>query len=166
MNTIELQQILTQDPITKPYVGSVCALNQLPKRVTHRPKLYVVNTQPGHKPGKHWLTLYFPKVGPAEFFDSVGHGPKYYSWRLERYLKKQGGYYIRNRRRVQQVGTKTCGQFCYYYAYQRCTGRPMTQILRDFDHKLLNNNEQLVSDFVDDKDMKDLEDLIQDMSLD
>ena len=166
MNTLQLHQILTQEPVTQPYVGGVCALDQLPKKVKHRPKLYIVNSQPKHRPGKHWLVLYYPRVGPAEFFDSVGHGPGYYSWRLARYLKKQGGYYIHNRRRVQQAGTKSCGHFCLYYAYQRCSGRSMTQILRDFNHKRLDVNEKLVTEFVDDKDMNDLEDLLRDLSLD
>ena len=147
MNTLELQQALTNDPITEPYTGRVCALDQLPKRVTHRPTLYIVNSQPGHKPGKHWLALYFPRVGPAEFFDSLGHGPRYYSWRLERYLKRQGGYYIYNKRRYQQAGTKTCGQFCYYYAHQRCKGRPMRDMLKDFDELNLNYNEEMVTEF-------------------
>ena len=166
MNTTELHQLLTQEPITQPYIGDVCALDQLPRKVTRRPKLYIVNSQPKHRPGKHWLVLYFPRVGPAEFFDSLGHGPRYYSWRLERYLKKQGGYYIRNQRRVQQVGTKACGHFCYYYAYQRCVGRSMRQILRDFHHTRLTINEKLVTEFAEDKEMNDLADLMQDLGLD
>ena len=155
MNTTELHQLLTRDPVTGPHLGRVCALDQLPKKVTHRPKLYIVNSQPGHKPGKHWFALYFPKVGPAEFFDSLGHGPRYYSWGLERYLKKQGGYYIRNQRRYQQVGTKTCGEFCYYYAYHRCTGQSMTQIVMDFHERHLNNNETRVTEFVTDQILLD-----------
>jgi len=156
MNTLELQQILTRDPMTRPHLGRVCALDQLPRKVTHRPKLYIINSQPRHKPGKHWLALYFPKVGPAEFFDSLGHGPRYYSWGLERYLKKQGGYYVRNTRRYQQVGTKTCGLFCYYYAQQRCTGRPMSQIVKDFHDQKLNCNETLVTEFVPESVIVDL----------
>ena len=161
MNTIELHQRLSGDPMICPYF--MCALDQLPRKVTHRPKLYIINSQPGHKPGKHWLTLYFPKLGPAEFFDSLGRGPRYYSWRLERYLKKQGGYYIRNKRRYQQVGTTTCGQFCYYYAHYRCMGRPMKDILNDFDPCRLNINETLVTNF--DKEENLLDDM-EHLSLD
>ena len=158
MNTIELHQLLIRNPTTRPHLGRVCALDQLPKKVTHRPKLYIVNSQPGHRPGKHWLALYFPKVGPAEFFDSLGHGPRYYSRGLELYLKKQGGYYVRNKRRYQQAGTGTCGQFCYYYVYNRCMGRPMSHTLSDFDHRRLNTNETLVTEFAPEEDLVDLMD--------
>ena len=148
MNTLELQQLLKSNPVTKHHVDRVCALDQLPEKIQHRPKLYIVNSQESGRPGKHWLALYFPKWGPAEFFDSLGHGPRYYHRRLERFLKKRGGYYIRNRRRYQQAGTRTCGAFCYYYVHQRCEGRPMKEILRDFDEKNLNNNETLVTEFM------------------
>ena len=151
MNTLELQHILSRDPITQPYMGRVCALDQLPRKITHRPTFYIINSQPSHKPGKHWLVLYFPRIGSVEFFDSLGHGPNYYSWRLERYLKTQGGYCIYNKRRYQQVGTKTCGQFCCYYVHQRCMDRPMRDILKDFDEQRLNYNEEMVTEFMTDQ---------------
>ena len=109
----------------------------------------IVNTKESCNPGQHWLAIYFPRVGPCEFFDSLGHKPLYYSWRLERYLKKHGGYYIRNKLRYQQPGTKTCGEFCCYYLRQRCRGRKMRDILNDFDDTNLSFNEDLVSDTLD-----------------
>ena len=145
MDTLELQQALMNDPITHLQTGGVCAVDQLPHIVQQRPTLYIVNSQESHRPGQHWLALYFPKVGPAECFDSLGHTPHYYHWRLARFLKTQGGYYICNQTRVQQPGTKTCGQFCIYFLQQRCTGRTMRQILGDFDETNLNYNEDLVT---------------------
>ena len=145
MNTLELQQVLMNNQSTQLQTGSVCAMDQLPNTVQQRPKLYIVNSQESHRQGQHWLALYFPKVGPAECFDSLGHTPQYYHWRLARFLKTQGGYYICNRRRVQQPGTKTCGQFCVYYLQHRCNGRTMHQILGDFDETNLDYNENLVT---------------------
>ena len=148
MNSLELYQMLTRDPATSVQFGSVCALDRLPKLITRRPKLYVVNTQDSRGPGKHWLLLYFPRLGPAECFDSLGHGPKYYGWHLHCYLLRHGGDYVTNKRRYQQAGTPTCGQFCLYYAFHRCFGRPMSQILLDFENARLCENENLVKNFV------------------
>ena len=153
MNSIQLRWALTKDPVTQVQLGHVCALDELPRTVTQRPKLYIVNTADCRRPGKHWLALYFPRVGPAECFDSLGHGPKFYHWRLHRYLMTQGGSYVTNTRRYQQAGTKTCGQFCLYYSFQRCTGRPMQQILEDFDGHTLDSNEELVTYFVKERDV-------------
>ena len=147
MNTLQLQHTLTTNTMTRTQLGRVCALDQLPTVIRHKPKLYIVNSQPRHRPGRHWLALYFPKVGYAEFFDSLGHEPSYYHWRLERYLKRQGDTYKRNESRYQQVGTNTCGQFCLYYAYQRCSGRSMTDIELDFKKEDLDYNEELVREF-------------------
>ena len=55
---------------------------------------------------------------------------------------------------------KTCGQFCYYYAYQRCMGRPMRQIVKDFHEQKLNCNETLVTEFVIEEDLVDLMDSV------
>ena len=161
MNTTEIQEILARDPAT--HGVQVCALNQLPKVIKQRPQLFIVNTQESHRPGKHWLTLYFPRVGPVECFDSLGRGPRYYHWRLERYLKKHGGYLVYNRKRYQQAGTKTCGQFCLYYAYHRCTGHSIQDIQGDLNSEDLDWNETVVTDFV--KDWKIKEDM-NDLSLD
>ena len=153
MNSLQLRLALTEDPLTQSQLGRVCALEELPGAVTRRPKLYIVNTQDRKGLEKHWLALYFPRVGPAECFDSLGREPRYYHWRLHRYLKKHGGYYIYNKRRCQQVGTRTCGQFCLYYAQHRCAGKPMRQILLNFDGQTLDDNEDMVSAFVKERDL-------------
>lgn len=147
MNSLQLQDWLQREIISQGVHGRVVALNQLPFQIQHRPAVYIVNSQPNSKPGKHWFVIYFPRVGPAEFFDSLGHGPGYYSWRLNRYLQKHGVYYMRNPSRVQQVGTKNCGQYCIYYIYQRCLGRCMKDIMSDFDMKDLNYNEDVIQRF-------------------
>lgn len=148
MNTLQLQDWLQREIVPRRVHGRVCALNQLPHRIHHRPAVYIVNSQPSSKPGRHWFVLYFPRVGPAEFFDSLGRKPGYYSWRLERYLNNHGGCYIFNTRRVQQVGTTTCGQYCMYYIYQRCQGRCLSDIIHDFHVKDLNHNEDVVKSLI------------------
>lgn len=148
MNTLQLQDWLQREVITRRVYGRVCALNQLPFNIQRRPSVYIVNSQPSSKPGRHWFVLYFPRVGPSEFFDSLGRRPGYYSWRLERYLKNHGGYFIYNAQRYQQVGTTTCGQFCLYFTYQRCLGRGMRDIIGDFDVNDLNYNEAIVNTWI------------------
>lgn len=137
MNTLEVQELLMRDPLTE--MVHVCAISDLEKP-TQRPALYIVNTQQKNQRGKHWIALYFPEHGPVEYFDSLGRKPIYYDLNLENY--------IANKHRYQQAGTRTCGQYCYYYLYQRCVGRSIKDILNDFDVNDLDKNEDLVLDFV------------------
>ena len=146
MNTIALQGLLMSDPKTER--GHVCALNELPTRITEVPALYIVNSQPRTKRGQHWLALYIPENGPIEFFDSLERHPSYYQLDVMNF--------ITNEHRYQQVGTRSCGHYFYYYLYQRCTGRSMRDILKDFDVEDLDKNETLVTDFVNSMDIFDL----------
>ena len=129
MNSSELRQWLSKDPVIRGQFGNVCAADELPMHIRHRPRIYIVNTDKRHQPGKHWVVFYFPRRGPAEFFDSNGHKPSYYRKRFQRVLVKNERRYIYNSIPVQYEGTQTCGHYCLYYTLFRCRGESMTQIV-------------------------------------
>jgi len=130
MNTSQLDHLLMSDPIVRCQFGGVCAADELPLRVPYRPRIYVVNTDNRGQPGRHWVTFYFPKKGPTEFFDSLGHSPDYYRRRFKSVLLKNGPCYSYNKIRLQPIGDLTCGQYCVYYAVHRCRGWTINKIVK------------------------------------
>ena len=91
---------MKKDCVIRQQYGDVCAADQLPMTIRYRPRIYIVNTDPRSKPGQHWTAFYFPRRGPAEFFDSLGHSPDHYHTRFKRVLLKNERRYKYNKIRV------------------------------------------------------------------
>ncbi len=72
MNTTQLQQYMLSDPYIKQYYGGVLARDQLPIYV-NKPKIYIVNTDPIHQPGQHWIAMWIDDV--PKHLDSIGQKP-------------------------------------------------------------------------------------------
>ena len=100
----------------------VCFANHLPASIQQRPKIYIVNTDESGQPGSHWVAFHFPHRGPAELFDSTGHGPEAYHRRFKYVLLANGPHYLYNPSIIQDTRSDTCGQCCLCYAYHRCRG--------------------------------------------
>ena len=69
MNSKQLHDMLLGYPVT------ICTADQLKMQ---RGRFFISNTDTSQGPGEHWVTFYFPKHGPFEFFDSLGHMPEDY----------------------------------------------------------------------------------------
>ena len=54
-----------------------------------RGRLVISNTDTSQGRGEHWVTFYFPKGGPYEFFGSLGHMPEEYMVGFEKILNKK-----------------------------------------------------------------------------
>ena len=67
MRTQEIKHLMNKDTVIRQHYGGVCAADQLPMTIRHRPRLYIVNTDPRSQPGQHWTVFYFPRRGPADF---------------------------------------------------------------------------------------------------
>ena len=130
MNGLEIVAILDKDPRVKKMFGGVLAADELPFIIRKRPSVYVVNTDIKRLPGSHWTVFYFPKRGPAEFFDSLGQAPERYHKRFRIVLLRNGPAYVYNKLRVQPYYASTCGRYCIDYVKMRCHGVNMRQIVR------------------------------------
>ena len=78
MNSKQLYDMLLGYPVT------ICTADQLK---IQRGRFFISNTDTSQGPGEHWVTFYFPKRGPFEFYDSLGHMPEYYGVGFEKILK-------------------------------------------------------------------------------
>ena len=131
MNGSEITKIVRCDSVARKRFGGVLAADELPSVIGYRPRHYVVNTDVRGQPGTHWVAFFFPKTGPAEFFDSLGRAPEHYNRRFKNVLIYNGPSYAYNNVPVQPDGTNTCGQYCLHYLTRRCRGRSMKKIVRD-----------------------------------
>ena len=105
MKTIDVEESLLSDEMTRMIAGGVYAADRLPRTITHRPLLYIANTDPHFKPGRHWVVIYFGEEH-IEYFDPLGKQPNII---IEDYLTLMGpNGYLRNVRRVQAILLVLC----------------------------------------------------------
>lgn len=150
MNTSELWMALHMDSCSKHHVGDVCAVDELPaSSIQSLPRIFIVNTDPHDLPGEHWVCFYIPCDGPIEFFDSLGHHPRFYSKLFEKFIYSHSNEFIYNKTSLQSNSSATCGHFCLFYSVHRCRGMSMSTIIHKFSkHKIIND--KIVQDFVKD----------------
>lgn len=78
---------------------------------------FIVNTDPSHLPGKHWIAVWFSgKQG--EVFDSYGRPPPA---RLQCWLTKHCRHWTYCKRFIQGPLTMLCGVYCIFMLHRRCT---------------------------------------------
>jgi hypothetical protein len=146
MNNVQLDSILRNNHVTMDYYGGVRACDRLPIYVTGRPKFYIANTKPHDHPGEHWVCLYFDDT--SEFYDSTGNRPQSYSAEFEYMMVIHSPQYLYNTKRIQNYFSNCCGQHCLFYAFQRCLGYSMREIINQFTDNL-SENDKTVVDFYD-----------------
>lgn len=141
MNTSEITKILSGHRLTKRSFNGVFSLDMIPKYVQKKPASYVINTDPSYQPGTHWIAIYFPVRGPAEFFDSFGRAP--FNKRFIKFMKDNSYRYIYNRREMQNSLSLLCGNYCCLYILDRCRGRSMNYFVNRFAKKMSQHNDQI-----------------------
>ena len=107
-----------------------------------------MNTDPASKPGSHWVALYVDSYRRGEYFDSYGMPPKIPA--LLAFLKRNCDTWQYNERRVQGLFSSVCGQFCVYFLLNRAGGTPMEEILARFSPEDFEENDFLVTEWVND----------------
>jgi hypothetical protein len=129
MNTNQLYSALKNNPTTKSYFCGIYSYDTL-LFIKKKPKLIICNTDPSYKSGEHWVLFFFNKFS-VDFFDPMGKDLNYYGNNFIIFVKKFANYYICNGR-VQPINSSFCGKYCLYYAFLRCKGFTMYEILHNF----------------------------------
>ena len=127
MNTKDLWQALTSNPITEPYFDGVFSIDTL-KLIKNKPELIICNTDPSDKPGEHWL-LFFFYDNMVDFFDSLGKDIDSYGVEIVNFVKRFAEKYQQSKIRTQPENTDLCGYYCLFYALKRCKGKSMSDII-------------------------------------
>ena len=132
MNSGEINYLLDSHlTIRRVFVG-VYPSDLLPARArSEKPCAYIINLDPHHLPGSHWICCYFPKVGYLpEYFDSYGGSP---NPDIERFLGD--GPYRQSTVAVQNLFSTVCGQYCIYYIWMRIHDHSMDSIINELRRK-------------------------------
>lgn len=143
MNTIELVNALKNNNVTKKHFKGVFPCDKLPQQVK-KPACIIANTDPSYKSGTHWVAFYFPRKGPAEFYDSFGNYP--FNIFFQAFLLRNAKSFINNRKRLQSPFSSTCGHYCCVYLYSRCKGKELWSFLKQFSSLNLKGNDAKIMD--------------------
>ena len=135
MNTAQLHQYMMKDPIISLMYGGTLAKNQLPPHPLKTPKIYIVNQQNSHQPGNHWIVLWIDVT--SEYFDSLGKEPPI---EFRQWLSLKETPFMFNSKRLQDINSDLCGQYCLMYSYFRSRGVTFQDFVDMFDQKLFLND--------------------------
>ena len=125
MNTREIDRFVRNVGVCRGIFQGVCSIDTLPDK----PRLLVCNTDPSHKPGRHWVTIYVDSKGRGEYFDSFGQRP------LGVYqdsLNKHCVTWTFNTKQLQSVVSKFCGHYACLFCALRCKGFDPVRIVNLF----------------------------------
>lgn len=132
LSTQELENIISNDDVLAPQFQGVFAANKIP---CNNPsgKFFIINTAPSFHKGEHWVSIYFPVNSQAEFFDSLGKCPSFYSnYILDFLIENSSNGFVYNHKRIQKPFSSSCGLYCLYFAYFRCRNVSFQNILNVF----------------------------------
>ena len=128
----ELEMLANQEKALKPHFAGVFAADTLPKQpIKARPQAYIVNTDPKHKEGQHWIGLW-TENGMCQIMDSYGLPLVIYkSSPLESWLAKWPTLES-NSISLQAINSATCGHYALKYLLEKSQGKTMRQFLEQF----------------------------------
>ena len=129
MNTKQLWNALCLNPVTNKYFDGIFSSDTL-KEITQKPNLIICNTDPSHKPGEHWVLFFFSE-NSVDFYDSLGRDIKYYGSVFIDFIANFVDDYKQCLKRTQPIKSDLCGQYCLYYAFAKCNGLPMEDIIQN-----------------------------------
>jgi len=113
---------------------------------TRAPYAFIMNTDPGRLPGKHWLAFYRSSntaLSPLEFFDSYGLPPHVYS------LTHLYPRIVHNPITLQSDDSFVCGQYALTFLHLRAIGHNFSEIPR-FLLSFSIHPDKVVSSYVND----------------
>lgn len=129
MNTLEINQILTKDKVSRQHFLGVFARDRLPKIVNY-PASLVFNTDDSDKPGMHWIAIYFSSKNRADYFDSLGENPQKYG--VDKYLFENSSHFQFNNTKIQSDFSNYCGLYSILFIYLKSRGNTMDKIINHF----------------------------------
>ena len=127
MNTKQLWTALTLNAQTNSCFDGIYSSDTL-KEIKCKPELIICNTDPSHKPGKHWVLFYFEK-NTVDFYDSLGKDLSYYGDDFINFVKRFASEYNQCTQRTQPLNSSLCGAYCLYYAYGKSHSYTMDKIV-------------------------------------
>ncbi len=140
MNTVEINTFIQRDERCHAMFQGVFSIDTLPDI----PRLLVCNTDPSHRPGRHWIAIHVSYDGCGEFFDSFELPPHPI---FEHYMNIHCRKWTWNTKQLQSLTSCVCGFYCCFYCSLRCRGFDLNHIVHSFTRDTAFND-FIVYDFV------------------
>ena len=132
----QLRRALIRHPLTRAYYFGVFARNTVPPIPFYRDVAFIVNTDPLHKPGQHWVA-FFVTSDTVYYFDPYGRKPRGFD---EIFNSRNNRLYFN--KRIQGNG-RTCGHYCLYFILSMVSSETLNVFSSD-----LNSNDRYVRRFI------------------
>lgn len=126
METCEISRIL-QRKLPKSVFKGVVSADNFPKPPSGNDVFcFVSNTDCICNEGTHWIAFYRDQYGVGHYFDSFGMKPiNNHKDIWIKYFQKVSPYGVEYyNRRIQNIISDNCGQFCIYYLIKRYSHDP------------------------------------------
>jgi hypothetical protein len=107
----------------------------------------IINSDPSHLPGEHWLAVTVDKDGHCCFFDSFAKPAAFYGKRFEKLLSGTDKDYWRSKVTVQQATSNVCGFHVVYFTAQWLRSIDCNRIMDSY-HSSPKVNDQMVVDYL------------------
>lgn len=141
----QIADALRRDKYAKDVFLGVFSIDKLPN-VTHLPASAVVNTDPSHLPGTHWIAFFIDKSSKCSFFDSFGKPPSFYM--MDKYLNSECKSIEINKHQLQGLTSETCGFYCIYFIVLMSRGFSLENIVNVFSDKSFSFNDFIVEKII------------------
>ena len=143
LNNVQLDYLARDDPVLAPHFYKTVACDRSPKTPlkTHS-QAYIVNTDPHHRPGEHWLALW-THGNQCEVMDSYALPLETYQQAasLREWIVRHWKYLTTNGKSLQAINSNSCGDYALLYLKAKARGRPLQEFLNDFsDHDYVSND--------------------------
>jgi hypothetical protein len=132
MDGMQMNVLLSMDQYTSKYFkGLAMRDSEYLPGIGKKRCLYILNTDTEEGRGEHWCVLFY-KGSEGEFFDPFGCPPEIYGF--EKLLKLRKCKKFRyNSVPVQDLKSIACGHHCLFYAFHRCRGEQLSDILKKYN---------------------------------
>lgn len=147
MNGFELESVMRGDPHTSPIFEGVFAADTLPRYLSQKPALLVINVDRITQKGSHWQAAHIDENGKGEFFDSYGMAP--YVPRHKRFMDRVCKTWTYNNTRLQALDSSVCGHYCLLYLIHKAHGYSLRQMLDMYFDESVEKNDAVVEYLVD-----------------
>jgi len=144
ISNIELLNCLFKNDYTRPYIGKVCALDELPSTRNQNERIYIVNTEDSTMPGEHWVAIYL-EGDIGYFFDPMGKELEEYDPLIKAFIEENTDCWDENYpEQYQPDDSDLCGEYCLYFALCMCMGEPYERLKKHFNLHYLGANDHMI----------------------
>ena len=147
-STTELKTLANQFPWLRRYFIGVFSIDTLPTTISSYPTALIINSDPSHLPGQHWVALFVENETVSEYFDPYGLSP---IDEIFRFSKRVSRTLIFNKWWIQHPVSSNCGLYCIYFLVARTGGVKFEEFVNYFKDYDWKRNESVLEKWIQSK---------------